>query len=147
MACLLDTNVLLRVARKNDPERPTVLSALRKLSARGEEFCYTTQVLGEFWNVCTRPHTARGGLGLSVTQTERKAHLIERYCRLLPDSLATHREWRRLIVAHAVAGVAVHDARLVAAMRVHGVNHLLTFNVGDFKRYIGITAVSPTDVH
>jgi predicted nucleic acid-binding protein len=147
MAYLLDTNILLRAARKSDPERPAVLSALGKLSAQGEEFCYTTQILGEFWNVCTRPHTARGGLGLSVTQTERKAHLIERYCRLLPDSLATHQEWRRLIVAHAVTGVAVHDARLAAAMRVYGINYLLTFNVGDFKRYIGMTAVSPTDVN
>lgn len=147
MAYLLDTNILLRVARKNDPERPTVLAALKKLLARREEFCYTTQVLGEFWNVCTRPVTARGGLGLSVMQTERKARLIERYCRLLPDSLATHQEWRRLIVAHAVKGVAIHDARLVAAMSVHGVPHLLTLNVSDFKRYAGITVVSPAGVH
>ena len=38
------------------------------------------------------------------------------------------------------------DARLVAAIRVHGVNQLLTFNVGDFRRYIGIAVLSPDDV-
>jgi predicted nucleic acid-binding protein len=65
---------------------------------------------------------------------------------LLPDSLATFQEWRRLVVAHSVKGVEVHDAKLVASMNVHGVTHLLTFNVSDFKRYPGIVAVSPADV-
>jgi hypothetical protein len=37
----------------------------------------------------------------------------------------------------------VHDARLVAAMHVHGVTHLLTLNVRDFARYPGITVVHP----
>ena len=44
-------------------------------------------------------------------------------------------------------GVQVHDARLVAAMKIHGINHILTLNVGDFKRYQteGIKAVTPQD--
>jgi len=69
--------------------------------------------------------------------------MIERYCRLLPDSLATHQEWRRLIVTHSVMGVEVHDARLVASMNVHGIGGLLTFDSKDFKRYPGISVVSP----
>jgi len=81
-----------------------------------------------------------------LTQTERKARLIERYFRLLPDSLATFEEWRRLVVTHSVMGVEVHDAKLVASMNVYLITHLITFNVADFKRYPGITAVSPADV-
>jgi hypothetical protein len=46
----------------------------------------------------------------------------------------------------AVVGKNGHDARLVAAMMVHGLTHLLTFNVQDFRRYPGITAVTPADV-
>lgn len=104
MAYLVDTNVLLRLVPKKDPDRKTVLDALRRLSAQNEALFYTTQVLAEFWTVCTRPGSARGGYGLSPEKTERKARLVERYCRLLPDSLATHQEWRRLIVAHSVRG-------------------------------------------
>jgi hypothetical protein len=37
-----------------------------------------------------------------------------------------------------------HDARLVAAMIVHGVTHLLTFNGADFARYSGIRITDPT---
>ena len=35
------------------------------------------------------------------------------------------------------------DARLVAAMTVHGVRHVLTFNGEDFSRYPGITVLDP----
>jgi predicted nucleic acid-binding protein len=146
MAYLFDTNLFLRLARQNDPQRQLALEALQRLRSRNEVACFTPQVLSEFWNVCTRPASARGGLGLSLTQTERKARLIERYFRLLPDSLATFEEWRRLVVTHSVMGVEVHDAKLVASMNVYLITHLITFNVADFKRYSGITAVSPGDV-
>jgi hypothetical protein len=53
---------------------------------------------------------------------------------LLPDSLAVHAAWRKLFVTHGVSGVQVHDARLAAAMRVHGVKRTLTFNDRDFAR-------------
>jgi predicted nucleic acid-binding protein len=146
MAYLFDTNLFLRLARHNDPQRQLALGSLQRLRSRNEVLCFTPQVLREFWNVCTRPASARGGLGLSLTQTERKARLIERYFRLLPDSLATFQEWRRLVVTHSVMGVEVHDAKLVASMNVYRITHLLTFNVADFKRYPGITAISPADV-
>ena len=47
---------------------------------------------------------------------------------------------------YGVIGVNVHDARLVAAMLVHGLTHILTFNTTDFARYTEITAVHPTAV-
>ena len=146
MPYLFDTNVFLRLASQNDPQRSTVLSALQKLRAGNEILCYTPQVLSEFWNVCTRPLSVRSGLGLSPVQTERKARVIEKYFRLLPDSLATFQEWRRLVVAYSVMGVQVHDAKLVASMLTYGITHLLTFNENDFKRYSGFTAVNPANV-
>ena len=43
-------------------------------------------------------------------------------------------------------GVQAHDARIVAAMRVHAVTSILTINVTDFSRYPGITAFAPKDI-
>ena len=54
--------------------------------------------------------------------------------------------WRRLVVTYAVSGKNVHDAKLVAAMNVHGVKSILTFNAKDFVRYSEITVVSPAEV-
>jgi predicted nucleic acid-binding protein len=45
---------------------------------------------------------------------------------------------RGLVRQHDVMGKSAHDARLVAAMRRHDLQHLLTFNVTDFQRYGGI---------
>ncbi len=146
MAHLIDTNIFIRLASHNDATRAVALEAIRELRTRNEVLCYTPQVLAEFWNVCTRPVTVAGGLGLSVAATELKARIIERYFVLLPDNRGTYVEWRRLVVVHSVKGVKVHDTKLVASMAVHGVTHLLTFNTDDFKRYPGITAIDPLNV-
>jgi predicted nucleic acid-binding protein len=45
-----------------------------------------------------------------------------------------------------VSGKQAHDARIVAAMKVHGVTHLLTFNTDDFKRYTDIAAVHSASI-
>ena len=85
---------------------------------------------------------------LREIDTERLLQLVEYLFPVLPDSSEVYKEWRRLVVAFGVAGVQVHDARLVASMKINGILHILTLNVEDFKRYIseGITAVAPGDV-
>ncbi len=145
MPYLLDSNILIRIAHRSDPSHGVVRAALRALWEQGQGLYYVSQNLVEFWNVCTRPTAARGGLGLSLAETNRRARLIERFYTLLPDSPAVHEEWRRLVVSQGVSGVQVHDARLAAFMRVNGVSHILTLNTTDFSRY-GITAVNPADV-
>jgi hypothetical protein len=82
------------------------------------------QNIAEFWNVCTRPATARGGFGLSLEETQRQLRLIERLLRILPESPASYSIWKQLVVRHAVLGVQVHDARLVALMQAHNVTHI-----------------------
>jgi hypothetical protein len=62
------------------------------------------------------------------------------------DTAAIYFEWRTLLVQHQVKGIQVHDARLVAGMKIHGIGQILTYNPKDFKRYGGITARHPGDV-
>lgn len=71
---------------------------------------------------------------------------VEAGMSLLPGNEAVYREWRRVVVQHRVSGVQVHDARLAAAMYVHGVSHILTLNAGDFTRFDGIIALHPNSV-
>src|SRR5689334_25290452 len=111
MNYLIDANVLLRLIHTSDPYYTIAFSALRKLRRRGETLVIFPQTLFEFWNVCTRPATARGGFGLSVTDTDLRMRRLERRYRLLLDKDTIYAEWRRLVVAHAVQGVQVHDAR------------------------------------
>ena len=85
----------------------------------------------------------RNGLGLSANEADLEVRTIEAGMSLLPDNEAVYREWRRIVTDHGVCGVQVHDARLVASMLVHQVDHILAFNVTDFSRFSEITALHP----
>lgn len=147
MIYIPDTNNLLRFAIRADPQHPVVLSAIRKLKKGGDKIYILPQTCVEFWNVCTRP-TSRNGFGLSVQQANHSLRLVEKIFPLLPDDARVHQEWRKLVLSFGVSGVQVHDARIVAAMLVHQVTHILTFNSSDFARYssTGIVAVDPKTV-
>jgi predicted nucleic acid-binding protein len=142
---LVDTNVLLRAIQQQNLLSPVARSALKGLHRRGFRLCVAPQNVREFWNVCTRP-TDLNGLGMSPSGAERHTRLLEKYFTILPDSLASYSTWRALVIAHSVLGVKVHDAWLVATMKVHGVAQILTFNTGDFARYDGIVSVDPRSV-
>jgi predicted nucleic acid-binding protein len=141
----IDTNVLIRSVQPEGPEFRLVDRAIHHLEETGETPCYTSQNLGEFWNVLTRPAN-RNGYGLSPSEAHTRASKIEDKFQLLPDTLAVHLEWRNLLVTHSISGTQVHDARIAAAMHVHSVKRILTFNTKDFTRFTDIEAVHPADV-
>jgi predicted nucleic acid-binding protein len=145
MEYVADTNVLLRSIHQTHPMHPTALTALTTLLRSGDRVCVTPQNIIEFWNVSTRP-LDRNGLGLAPGEADRETSRLEGLLTLLPDVPAIYPEWRRLVVAHSVSGVQVHDARIVAAMNVYGIRNLLTFNDADFTRYQGIHVVHPNDI-
>lgn len=146
MRFLLDTGILVRLLNREADLHSMIRQAVRKLKARGDDCACTLQNLCEFWNVCTRPVTARGGLGLTFDEAHRRLRTLERIAIVLPDLPAMLDRWKALVVAHQVSGVQVHDTRLVAAMDVHGVENLLTLNPSDFHRFTHLKAVTPEDV-
>ena len=135
---LLDTNILLRYARIADPAFATVDTAINALHASGEVLCVVPQNVYEFWATATRP-VASNGLGLSVSECQVQIARIKRLFRLIPDLPTLFAEWEALVVAHACHGRVSYDARLVAAMRTHGIIRLLTLNAADFARFPGLT--------
>jgi predicted nucleic acid-binding protein len=141
-SCLVDTNILLRMTRRSDPQHQLVDSALARLAGQGTILYYTHQNVAELWNAMTRP-LARNGFGLTAADAEREVQAIEAGMTLLPDSEAIYREWRRIVAQLGVLGVQVYDARLAAAMVVHRV---LTLNVKDFERFGGLTPLHPTNI-
>jgi predicted nucleic acid-binding protein len=142
-SCLVDTNILLRMTRRSDPQHSVVDTALARLAGQGTVLHYTHQNVAELWNVLTRPVT-RNGFGLTTTDAESEVRAIEAGMSFLPDSAAVYQEWRRIVVQYGVTGVHVHDARLAAAMYVHRVHHILTMNESDFSRFNGLTTVLPS---
>ena len=143
--CLLDSNILLRISKSDDPQHPAIVKALKTLVGQGVRLCYTSHTLAEFWNASTRPFD-KNGFGLTVAETDRLALVIERDFEFVPDSREVHECWRGLLVANNVQGVQVHDAKLAASMYVHGIGQLLTINVRDFRRFDGLRVLHPSEL-
>lgn len=145
MIVLVDTNVLIRTLRPADPSCAAAIGALSSLRNAGHLPAVVPQVLYELWAVATRPE-ANNGLGFSCAQTERDMDAILAAFELLDDDALTLGIWRHLVTSLEISGKVSHDARLVAAMLVHGVSHLLTLNERDFARFNKIAVLTPESV-
>jgi len=145
VACLVDTNVLVRLAVPADPHH---LSASRAVEAMTAEGLYVAgQNLIEFWNVSTRP-VQNNGLGQTTTVADQVLRKLEQAFSRLPEPVEVYDRWRDLVVRFGVSGTKVHDTRLVALMLAHGLDRILTFNAADFRRYevLGIRVVDPGEI-
>jgi predicted nucleic acid-binding protein len=144
MAVLLDTNILLRLAQPHHPSARVAARALKALRDSGETLHITQQNIVEFWAVTTRPVDANG-LGFTTQQAAEEIAALRRLFLLLPE-LPLQDAWERLVVEYRVSGKNAHDTRLVAAMVVHGIETILTFNTQDFLRYGDIRVLNVTAI-
>lgn len=142
---LIDTNILLRLSRLDDPRHQVIKAALKDLNGRGAGLYFSLQNIAEFWNVCTRP-AEHNGYGLSIAETNKFVEQLERTMTFLPDTERVYSIWRQLVLAKNVRGVQVHDARLAAIMQAYGLTHILTLNQPDFLRYTNIQAIHPSQI-
>ena len=142
---LIDTSALLRTLQVRHPQYETVARAIESLPARGRELHIVPQNLVELWVVATRP-VEQNGLGMEPSTAAIELAWIKGMFDLLPETPAIYPTWESLVVRYRVFGKPAHDARLVAAMQVHGLTAVLTFDRAGFSRYAGIEVVHPADL-
>jgi predicted nucleic acid-binding protein len=143
----VDTNILVSAIQTFDPQlRITARRAVKSLYRQGEQLLCFPQNLVEFWNASTRPANANG-LGFTPGRAARYVDRLQSLLRLLPDTAEIFPTWRRLVLEHRVSRIQVHDARIVAAMTVHQVSKILSFDLNDFKRYTGIAVVQWVEIY
>ena len=145
MRYLIDTSVLARSLDANHPDRTAAADAVDRLVADGRGVFLVPQVLYEWWTVATRPQSVNG-LGMIAADAALALAALEATHPMLDDPPLLYAAWRQLVLHHGVLGKQTHDARLAAAMQVHGLTHLLTFNAQHFARYPFLTVHTPADV-
>ena len=72
------------------------------------------------------------------------ADLQERF-PLLPDTPEVFDRWLELVHRLPIRGKRVHDARLVAVLQAHAIEHLITFNTADFIAFSFVSFIHPQD--
>ena len=145
MSVFVDTNVLLRSIEVSDSAHEAAVRAITALIKAGEPLVVTPQIIAEFWNVATRPRE-RNGIGLTPDLASAELAQIEGFFTVVGESTDVYMVWKNLVIAHGVSGVEVHDAGLVAAMKVYGITRILTSNAKDFARYPDIEILDPATV-
>ncbi|MGA3041788.1 MAG: PIN domain-containing protein [Bryobacteraceae bacterium] len=141
---LVDTRLLVRTLQPHHELCALAKGAIDKLRLQNRSLYLVPQNLVELWVVATRPIT-QNGLGLSIPEAASELMRLKRMFPLLPDTPAIYRVWENLVIKRQVFGKPAHDARLVAAMQVHGLTAVLTFDKTAFSRYAGIEVVHPGD--
>lgn len=137
---LADTNLLLRLADPALAQHLIATNALAQLFRQGDEVFLTPQNLIEFWAVATRPVEANG-FGWSSERTTKEVTELQERFPLLPDSPEIFTCWLALVKQLPVHGQRVHDARLVAVLQAHVVEHLITFNSSDFNVFESLSVI------
>jgi predicted nucleic acid-binding protein len=145
MKVLLDTNILARILEPGHSMYQNAIDATKSLSLQGHDLHIVPQNLYELWVVCTRP-LAVNGLGKTAVEAASELANLKSLFALFEDGPALYPTWENLVVANGVLGKNAHDARLVSAMVIHGITHLLTFNDTDFRRFSNISVLTPAAV-
>jgi len=144
MDVLVDSNVLLRIVEAGSQQHATAVGAINALIER-QRLLIVPQIAYEFWVVATRTVEANG-LGRSVEETDQLLHQFADQFPILRDERGVLQHWWELVRTYRVRGTKSHDARIVAAMRRHGIRHLLTFNGKDFVGFRDIEVLVPEAV-
>lgn len=142
---LIDTSTLLRTLQVRHPQYETIARALERLPEQGRYLPIVPQNLVELWVVATRP-VEQNGLGLTPAEAAAELRRIKGMFVLVPETSAIYPAWEALVTQHAVSGKPSHDARLVAAIQVHGLTAILTFDKTGFSRFPSIEVVHPAEV-
>lgn len=135
---LIDTNVLIDAT---DTRRPRHTLAVELLERRpGLVLC--AQIAREYLAVATRP-LADNGLGLPLSGALANVAEFRRVARMLPEEKPSLQALLKLLGEVPCLGKTIHDAALVAAMRVNSVRVLITSNPAHFSRFGALIEVEP----
>lgn len=140
MSFLLDSNILVRLSNKDDPQFAEAAQAVEAVRKSGHELNCTPQTIREFWVVGTRPRE-NNGLGLAVHEARALVARFGSLFPLRPETPAVYDGWLRLVTNFAVCGKKAHDTGYIAAMQAHEIGDLLTFNRADFERYSALVRI------
>ena len=142
---LVDTSLLVRALQPQHPFCGIAKNAIARLRLTDRRLYVVPQNLVEFRVGATRP-VGENGLGMSFAEALAELARVKSFFALLPETEEIFPAWERLVAAYQVSGKPAHDARLVAAMHVHGLTSILTFDKTGFTRYAGIEVVHPAAV-
>jgi predicted nucleic acid-binding protein len=132
MKALLDTSVLVAALVEPHPEHQRALPWLTKVKSRTTELVISSHTIAELYAVLsTLPVSPRILPGLAWRLIHES---IEPHVSIVSLTSSEYIATIKHMSDMGLTGGAVYDALIAKAAKKSGVDRLVTFNVGDFKR-------------
>lgn len=138
----VDTNILVYAHRFELPFNQAAFERLTELANGPAAWAIPWPCLHEFLNVVTNPRVFRPPTPLEGALDQIEVWLESPSLTLLTESPTHWATLRAILVESAITGPRVHDARIMALCRQHGVRELWSAD-RDFSRFVGVKVVNP----
>jgi uncharacterized protein len=138
----VDTNVLIYAHRQDASFHRAASTCIRSLAEGIEPWGIPWPCLHEFLAITTHPRIYMPPTPIAAALGQVDAWLESPSLVLLSESDQHWPELRSLVTAGRITGPLVHDARIAALCRQHGVRELWSAD-RDFGRFKGLTVVNP----
>ena len=138
----VDTNLLVYAHREDSPGHDAAAARITELAEDRTPWAIPWPCLHEFVGVVTHPRIYVPPTPLSVAISQIEAWLEAPGLVLLAEVEGYWSELRAALEAGRILGAQVHDARIAALCRLHGVRELWTAD-RDFGRFSGLRVRNP----
>ncbi|MDX2010256.1 MAG: TA system VapC family ribonuclease toxin [Myxococcaceae bacterium] len=138
-----DTNLLVYAHRSESPFHQRAASALRAAAEGRAAWAIPWPCVHEFIGIVTNPKIVKTPTPLEAAIAQVDAWLSSPTLVMLSEEREGY--WpllTQLLRAGRIQGARVHDARVAALARLHGVDELLTAD-RDFSRFSGLNVRNP----
>jgi toxin-antitoxin system PIN domain toxin len=138
----VDTNILVYAHREDSPFHELALSRIAELAEGLAAWAIPWPCLHEFLAIVTHPRIYAPPTPLPRALDQVDAWLESPSLVLIAETAAHWSTLTELLSAGRIAGPQVHDGRVAALCRQHGVRELWSAD-RDFSRFGGITLTNP----
>jgi len=138
----VDTNILVYAHRRDSPFHTSAKLCIEKLANGLAGWAIPWPCLHEFLAIVTHPRIYVPPTPLDLALDRIEAWLESPSVVLLSEKETHWPTLRTLLIVGRIAGGQVHDARIAALCRQHGVRELWSAD-RDFSRFGGIAVVNP----
>jgi len=138
----VDTNILVYAHRIESPWHAPAAVAVRDLAEDTAPWAIPWPCIHEFIGVVTNPRVFRTPTPLERALDDIEVWMESPSLRVIGESGAYWPHLREALVRGSVVGAVVHDARIAAICKSHGVTALLTAD-RDFSRFPTVAVRNP----
>lgn len=138
----VDTNILVHAFREGSPFHAAALASIKRLAEGTAAWAVPWPRVHEFLAIVTNPRIPPGAATMEDAIAAVQAWMASPSLVLLGETAAHWTELKAMLTAGRVQGGMVHDARIAALCRQHGVRELWSAD-RDFGRFPALKVRNP----